>query len=289
MLLNISKLSIVGLALMSASAVASTSYADFSTVVEPSGNFNSFSVLSDGVTVSVSGWSDTDNFTSAEGGNPLTNDDKITEAVDFDKHPLGGWAMTNLDEINTSNCGYHHSADNSNTNSNGQVCGYQDFDMFLIEFSEEVNLSSATYAWNLGATSNNQVTVAALNDNTLLGKGWAEVVSDQTIASGYSQMENLTTSSGYYVNQATKHFSNFDNTSNSNTSGVYSNYWLVGALNSVFGGDINDEGNDGLKISGVSFSVAGTPPPSTSVPEPTSIMMFGLALVGFAASRRKSK
>ena len=286
MLLNISKLSIAGLALMSASALASTSYADFSTVTAPSsGNFNSFSVLSNGVTVSVSGWSDTANFSNSEGGNPLTGDDKITEAVDFDQHPLGGWAMTNLDEQNTNTCGYHHSADNL-----GSDCGYQDFDMFLIEFSEAVNLSSATYAWRLGTTSNNQVTVAALNDTNLEGENWLDVANDQTIASGYSQLENISSTSGYYVNQSTRYLSNFDDNSNSNTTDVYSNFWLVGALNSVFGGNEADEGNDGLKISGVSFSTnTSTPPPATSVPEPTSIMMFGLALVGFAASRRKTK
>jgi hypothetical protein len=286
MLLNISKLSIASLALISASALASSSYADFSQITDPeTDNFNSFSVLSSGVTVSVTGWSDTANFSDAEGGNPLSGDDKITQAVDFDQHPLGGWAMTNLDERNTNNCGYHHSADNL-----GSDCGFQDYDMFLIEFSEAVNLSSATYAWNIDGTSNNQVTVAALNDENLLGENWLDVANNQTIASGYSQMEDISATSGYYVNEATRHLSNFDENSESNTSGVYSNFWLIGALNTVFGGDESLEGDDGFKISGVSFSTdSTTTPPATTVPEPTSIMMFGLALVGFAASRRKTK
>ncbi|WP_076419693.1 exosortase-dependent surface protein XDP1 [Colwellia sp. UCD-KL20] len=278
MLLNISKLSIAGLALMSASALASTTYANFGSVSDTGNNFNQFSVVKSGINITVSGWSDTEDMGN---GNPLSGDDKITKAVDFDKN-ADGWSMTNSDEINTSNCGYHHSADNL-----GNKCGYQDYDMFLVEFSEAVNLSKATYSWiyndgnskNGNKVADNQVTVAALSDKSLLGKDWGQVKNSQTMASGYSQMQK---SGGYYTNFTS---------ASSNVNGTFSRYWLIGALNSVFSSTDTSslEGNDGFKLSGVSFT-KGTPPPATSVPEPTSIMMFGLALVGlFAANRRKIK
>jgi len=268
MFLNISKLSIASLALISVSTFASVTTASFSSVVDAGSNFNEFSVSAGGVDITVSGWSDTDDMGN---GNPLSGDDKITKAVDLDIYK-GGWSMENLDEINKSNCGYHHSADNFGTD-----CGYQDYDMFLIEFSEAVNLSAASYGWIADSVSNTQVTVAALSDNTLVDKDWKQVNDNQTIASGYSQMQS---SSGYFTNFTS---------STSNVDGVFSNYWLIGALNTTFGGDQSLEGDDGLKLAGVSFTKQGTPPPSVSVPEPSSIMMFGLALFGFAATRRKIK
>jgi len=283
MLLNISKLSIAGLALMSASALASTTYKDFGSVTDTGSNFNEFSVVADGVTITVSGWADTDNFTSGEGGNPLTGDDKITKAVDFDKNG-NGWSLENVDEFSSSNCGNSHSGDNLGGGTGSSACNYNDYDMYLIEFSEAVNVSAITSSWLYGqnngknqAAANNQVTVAALTNNNLLDRSWSDVKAD-SISSGFS---GFTYSSGYYTSDLT--------TSDANVAGQYSNYWLVGALNSIFGGNLSDEGNDGIKLSGVSVSKAGTPPPTTSVPEPTSIMMFGLALVGFAASRRKFK
>ncbi|XPF95702.1 exosortase-dependent surface protein XDP1 [Colwellia sp. RE-S-Sl-9] len=279
MLLNISKLSMAGLALMSASAFASTT--NFGSVSDTGNNFNQFSVVSDGVTINVSGWSDTASFSGGSSANPLTGDDKIERARDFDKNG-NGWSMENRDESKSNGTqktwvdGYSHSADNLSA-------GSQDYDTYLLEFSVAVNLSEATYSWNLGNTSNNQVTVAALSSNNLNGNSWANVKSNQTISSGYSQMQDT---GGYYTTSFTN--------ATSNVTGTYSQYWIISALNSVFSSTDTSglEGNDGMKLSGVSFSKdPGTPPPpSTSVPEPTSITMFGLALIGlFAANRRKIK
>jgi hypothetical protein len=288
MLLKMSKLSIAALALISASSMASTTItADFGSVSDGGLTFNQFSVVSGGITVDVSGWSDTDESNS-DGISSNGTDDNIFRARDLDKYN-GGWALENRDEKNAdgTNTGYggnEHTADNT-------TGGTQDYDFFLLEFSQEVNLSSATSSFLLGqggstssrdtAANNNQITVAALTDNTLLNNNWANIEATQTDQSGFAGFTYSATA-GYYTSDLT--------TSDANVAGVYSNTWLIGALNSIFGGNASDEGDDGFKLASVSFSTdSGTPPPATTVPEPTSIMMFGLALVGFATSRRKSK
>jgi len=292
MFLNISKLSIASLALISVSTFASVTTADFGSVVDTGKFFDSFSVASGGVTIEVSSWSDTATFNSTyknpltgNGSDASTSDDRITTARDMDIYK-GGWSIQNKDEaygINNANAGldnkqadgYSHSSDNLGSSS-------IDYDMFMLEFSEAVNLSQATYSWVYGSGSDksvraaqNQVTVAALSDNNIRNQSWESVSQFQTIESDYSQVQY---SSGYFTNFTT-----------SDVNSTFSKYWLIGALNTVFGGDINQEGDDGMKLASVSFTKQGTPPPSVSVPEPSSIMMFGLALFGFAATRRKVK
>jgi len=273
MLLNIGKLSAAALVLMSTSTLASVTTTNFGSVSDTGTNFNEFSVSAGGVNITVSGWADTDSF-SGSGNNPLTGDDKIRKAVDFDKNG-NGWSMENADEKNpngssTGYGGYHHSADNF-------TGGSQDYDMFLLEFSEEVNLSAATYSWRYGSTGQNQVSVAALSNGNLNGKSWTQVKNNQTMSSGYSQMQ---WNSGYYTD--------FTNNS-SNVDGTFSKFWLIGALNTVFGGNSNLEGNDGMKLAGISFTKEDTPPP-VAVAEPTTLAIFGLALAGFfATNRRKLK
>ncbi|MCJ8318860.1 MAG: PEP-CTERM sorting domain-containing protein [Colwellia sp.] len=264
MLSTVKVLGFVGLVLTSTTALASVTTASFGSVVDTGNNMNQFSVNVDNVTINVSGWSDTFN----QGG----HDDWIRRATDLDEYN-GGWAMQNADEPNNY-CGSNgHSADNFGSNCGG----YRDYDFFLLEFSEKVTLTQATYGWvSEGNASQNQVSVAALDADTFSGDlfnmTWSGVQTNHTLASDYSQMEN---SSGYYTNF-----------SNGNTSGVESTYWLIGALNTVFGGDYAMEGNDGMKLAGVSFT-KGTPTSSTSVPEPSSIAIFALGLMGLLASNRK--
>jgi len=260
-----SKLSIAGLALMSASAMASTTttvdFLDSSNIVKSNNGYEFVYTLDDNSTITVSGWADT-----SETVTTITGDDTITKA-EVDLY-TGGWGIENRDPDK-------HTVDNFKNNGDS---GSRDYDVFLLEFEEEVNLSKATYGFTVNDVSDTQVSVAALNTNNLLGDTWSNIEANKTIESGWSQI-----TSGYYTDFATDGTSNVSNES--------SKYWLIGALNTVFGGIANDVGDDGFKLSGITFSTEGTNPGSVTVtvPEPTSIMMFGLALVGFAASRRKAK
>ena len=252
-------LMMAGLLLLSGPALASTTTAGFDNVIKTGNNFNQFDVNVDGVTINVSGWSDTANLPTDR-----NQDSAIKRAVDFDKFS-GGWSMQNKDE-HSNYCGtYSHSADNFGT------CGYKDYDFFLLSFSEEVSLVSASYSWIAKSASQTQVSVAALdsslftNSNSLNNKTWAGLASGHTLKSDYAQVKNA---SGYY--------SNFDG----DTQDQYSTMWLIGALNSVFGGNAAWEGNDGMKLSGVSFSKSASDP--AQVPEPNTMVMFLIALIALA-------
>lgn len=262
-----------GMLLMSGSALASTSTIGFGGVSDSGSSFNQFNVAVDGVTVTVSGWSDT-------GG---ANDDLIERAVDFDKNGAG-WSMENRDEANGNNScyysSYNHSADNYGKNSDGSACSDRDYDFFLVSFSEAVSLTQATYSWLSGGSNRtadqraarNQVSVVALDvpslANSAPSKTWASIKSQHTLESDYSQVQN---NSGYYSNFA------------GNTQGQYSSMWLIGALNSVFGGHASWEGNDGMKLSGISFN-RNVP---AQVPEPSTMVMLLIALVGLTRFGRR--
>jgi hypothetical protein len=272
MLFNTKKWSLAGLLLLSSSmAYAAPITASFGGVADGGNSFNQFSVTADDVTVTVSGWSDTKNH-----GRNNAKDNKIERAKYFDKNTngSGSWAMTNMDEENGRNTGYGHSADNFGSGAE------KDYDFFMLAFSEAVSLTQATYGWINGGSNKvnqNQVSVVALNsatvNNTLNNRSWGGVMRNHTLSSDSAQMQK---SGGYFTNFA-----------GTNVDNEFSTHWLIGSLNSVFGGSMNDEGDDGMKLAGVSFNKQATPPDPTSVPEPSSILLFCLAIIGLAASGRR--
>ncbi len=275
MLFNTKNLSLAGLLLLSSSVTyAAPVTASFSGVTDVS-NLNQFIVTASGITVNVSGWSDTLNHTNSNG---VIKDVKIERAKDLDKFN-GGWAMENEDEPNNT-CGTNgHSADNFGNQSTAACRTETDYDFFMLAFSEEVSLTQATYGWINNTVGQNQVSVVALDttnglNNTLQNRSWNGIKNNHTLSSDSAQMQN--NNNGYFTNFAS-----------TNVGGEFSTHWLIGALNSVFGtnaGDTNN--NDGMKLAGVSFNTKPDTPPQV-VPEPSSILLFGLAIMGFAASNRR--
>lgn len=286
MLNNIKNISLIAALLVSSSAMASvTTIGHFGAsngVIDTGTTFNEFDVTLGGVNINVSAWSDTGNIPGED--TSVVGDNKIERAIDMD--PNGkGWSIQNADEQKSdgsklSYCGYSHSSDNY-----GNDCNYQDYDFFLLDFSESVTLNAAGFSW---ATDDNaainQVSVAALNSGDIAGKTWTDVGStSQTIASGYAQLQG--DKDFYYT-----YFGDSNKNKVGNVANASSRYWLIGALNAaVFGGKTSWEGNDGMKLSHIKFTRNSTLA-ATSVPEPSSIALFGLAIVGlFASSRKKLK
>lgn len=77
---------------------------------------------------------------------------------------------------------------------------------------------------------------------------------------------------------------------------VYSSYWLIGAYNPLAAGysgspgvasNLFGIGNDNIKLASVTGVVK--PPSDQKVPEPGSMALFGVALVGLFGLRRQQK
>jgi hypothetical protein len=70
-------------------------------------------------------------------------------------------------------------------------------------------------------------------------------------------------------------------------------WWLVSAYNSGYSGKSPvpglSNGDDYFKLSGFGAMVVDKVPPSNDVPEPGSFALFGIAMLGFAVVRAKSK
>ncbi|PCI57724.1 MAG: hypothetical protein COB45_02740 [Gammaproteobacteria bacterium] len=218
--------------------------------------FNSMTIdgLLNNNSLTITGWSDTGN-----GGTIASGQLKYDNS----------WGLQLVNDSEGVNDNPGHSIDSFDTY----------FDMVLLSFNEKVDLTRFNIGWaqeasNLSRADISVVAFTGTGTASFAGNTWGGIAN----SGDWSTI-------GEYRDVADYSYQDV-------TTDVKSKYWLVGAYNPIFQnpgettGQYASGNNDGFKLASVN-GITSAAVPQQSVPEPSSLAILGLGLLGFLSMRKK--
>lgn len=222
---------------------------------------------------------------------------------------IQNYGTSGLGIINLDACGTVSGCD-ANEGANGEhaVDNHQRFEMALLSFGKATNLTSLQIGWN--ATDNcgsvgASTCTSAMHDSDMsvlayTGSGnpltslssnltWTQLLTNGwTLIGNYSDV-------GAQTDNSTSLLASASNRSGGvGSNNIFSSHWLVGAYNPLANpggtGPFSVDTGSGQFVDGMKLlKVVGETQPGTGVPEPGSLALFGFAMAGIVAMRRRQK